>query len=230
MPLRAICFDLDDTLWPCEPVISHAEQVLYDWLSEHYPRLTQQFSIEALRSVRQRATEEHPHLRHDLVALRKLSLAQAAVLAGLSDSLVEPAFEIFMEARHQVDLYDDVLPILEKLRQRYILCALTNGNADVRRVGLGHLFDVALFAREIGAAKPHPALFNAACQYAKALPAQVVHVGDDAICDIAGASAVGMRTVWINRYQKIGYGALTPDATITSLTELESLLLLWDEA
>lgn len=224
MPLRALCFDLDDTLWPCKPVINHAEQVLYDWLSKYYPRLTQQFSLQELGTMRQRATETHPHLRHDLTTLRKWSLAQAAAHVGLSDSLVEPAFEVFMTARHQVNLYDDVLPVLEKLHQHYILCVLTNGNADVRRIGLGHLFDVILFAREVGAAKPHSAIFEAACQYAKADPAQMVHIGDDAICDIAGAAAVGMRTVWINRDQKTWSGTPAPDATITSLTELELLL------
>jgi len=113
MPLRALCFDLDDTLWPCKPVINHAEQVLYDWLSKYYPRLTQEFSLEALGTMRQRATEMHPHLRHDLTTLRKWSLAQAATQVGLSDSLVEPAFEVFMTARHQVNLYPVIYVSLE---------------------------------------------------------------------------------------------------------------------
>ena len=229
MSLRAICFDLDDTLWPIEPVISHAEKTLHIWLLTHYPRLAQRFSPGDLRHLRQRLLKKQPQLRHDLSTLRKISLAQAAAHVGYSDSLVEPAFEIFMEVRHQVQLYDDVLPVLERLSNRYVLCALTNGNAEVQRVGLGHLFDAAFLAREVGAVKPEPAMFQAACQYAQAEPSQVVHVGDDAVCDVAGAAAIGMRTVWINRHKKAWLGTPAPDAIITSLTELEPLLREWEE-
>lgn len=229
MPIRIICFDLDDTLWPIEPVISHAEAQLHHWLCQHYPRITAQFDPLTFRQLRQQLVEIQPQLSCDLTRLRKLSLAQAAAQVGYSDSLVEPAFEVFMAARHQVQLYDDVLPTLEKLHHHYLICAVTNGNADVRRLGLGHWFDAIFFAREVGAAKPHPALFEAVCHYAQAQPAQVVHIGDDAVCDIAGAAAVGMRTVWINRYpHKTWSGTILPDAIIHSLTELEKLLINWN--
>jgi putative hydrolase of the HAD superfamily len=224
MAIQVICFDLDDTLWPIAPVIEQAEKTLHDWFFRHYPLIVQYFSIDELRELRQRITAQRPDLRHDLTQLRKLSLAQAAIQVGYDESLVEPAFEVFMTARHQVQLYADVLPVLEKLHGRYLLCALTNGNADVQRVGLGHLFETTFFAREVGAAKPEPALFEAVCQYAQVKPSQVVHVGDDAICDVAGAAAVGMRTVWINRQHQQWVGQPIPDAKITSLSQLEFLI------
>lgn len=224
MAIQVICFDLDDTLWPVAPVIKHAEKTLHDWFFYHYPLIAQRFSIEELQELRESITAQRPDLRHDLTQLRKLSLVQAAVQVGYDENLVEPAFEVFMTARHQVQLYADVLPILEKLHGHYLLCALTNGNADVRRVGLGHLFETTFFAREIGAAKPAPALFEAVCQYAQVKPSQVVHVGDDAVCDIAGAAAVGMRTIWINRQHQQWFGQPVPDAKITSLSELEFIL------
>ena len=37
--LRALTFDLDDTLWDNRPVLMAAEQTLYDWLGQHYPRI-----------------------------------------------------------------------------------------------------------------------------------------------------------------------------------------------
>jgi len=224
MAIEVICFDLDDTLWPIAPVMEQAEKKLHDWFYHHYPLIIQHFSIDSLRELRESITTQRPDLHHDLTQLRKLSLAQAAITVGYDENLVEPAFEVFMTARHEVQLYTDVLPTLEKLHGRYLLCALTNGNADVKRVGLGHLFETTFFAREIGAAKPAPALFEAVCQYVQVAPSQVVHVGDDAVCDIAGAAAVGMRTVWINRQHEQWLGQPTPDAQITSLNELEFLL------
>lgn len=230
MSICAICFDLDDTLWPIQPVIDHAEMVLHNWLCQYYPRIAEQFDPITFRQLRQHLLTKQPHLNCDLSTLRKMSLAQAAVQVGYSEDLVEPAFEIFMAARHNVQLYDDVLPTLEKLTHRYLICALTNGNADVRRVGLGHLFDATFLAREVGVAKPHPAFFKTVCQYVQAEPTQIVHVGDDAICDIAGAAAVGMRTIWINRPpQQQWSGTVLPDATIHSLTELEELLRKWEQ-
>ena len=229
MPIRVICFDLDDTLWPIEPVIDYAEEQLHYWLSQYYPRVAEQFDPPTFRQLRQQLLEIQPQLSCDLNQLRKMSLAQAAAQVGYSDSLVEPAFAVFMTARHQVQLYDDVLPTLTRLQHHYRICALTNGNADVRRLGLGDWFEATFFAREIGAAKPHPALFEAVCHYTQAQPAEIVHIGDDAICDIAGAAAVGMKTVWINRFpHKIWSGTILPDAIISSLTELEPLLMHWN--
>lgn len=223
MQLRAICFDLDDTLWPLGPTIQKAEQTLYHWLAENYPRIVEQFSIQQLANFRHHLLEEYPQLHHDLASLRKLSLARVALHVGYDDCLVDPAFEVFQQARHQVVLFHDVLPVLEKLHEQYILCALTNGTADVQRLGLGHLFDLALSAKDVGAAKPHPALFLAACEFVHAPPSQLMHVGDDLEKDVYGALAVGMHAVWINRHPQHILNIL-PGRVITSLLELEKVL------
>jgi len=226
--IHVVCFDLDDTLWPIEPVIQRTDQILHEWLLSYYPRLALQFGIEDLKQLRSRLLAEQPELQHDLGRLRKLSLAYAAAQVGYDESLVAPAYEIFQQARHQVTCYDDVLPVLTQLHSRYLLCALTNGTADVRRVGLGHLFDFAISASEVGAAKPHPAMFQAVCDHTQTTPAQVVHVGDDPHTDIAGALAVGMKTVWLNREHQPWPGIVPPQATITRLTELEEVFRGWE--
>ena len=46
-----ITFDLDNTLWPVEPSIIHAENELYNWLKIHYPKLTNQFSKEDIQDI-----------------------------------------------------------------------------------------------------------------------------------------------------------------------------------
>ena len=225
--IQVICFDLDDTLWPCEPVIQRAEQVLHQWLSLHYPRLTDQFSITDLRELRQQLCQRYPQFTHDLTAIRKISLALAAEQAGYDSQLIEPAFAIFHQARNQVDFYADVLPNLKKLSQQYKLGALTNGNADLQQIGIRYFFDFVLSAYEVGVEKPHPAFFARACQYAQTEPEHIVHVGDDPNSDVAGALTVGMRAVWLNRQQKTWSGERTPDATISSLVELEAVLARW---
>lgn len=226
--IEAICFDLDDTLWSCAPVIQRAEQVLQQWLTIHYPRITKQFSIEALRELRQQLYRQYPQLAHDLTAIRKMSLALAAEHVGYDPQFVETAFAIFYQARNQVELYADVLPCLKKLRQQYRLGALTNGNADLQQIGIRHLFHFTLAAREVGVAKPHPAFFALACHCAKTKPVHIVHIGDNPISDIQGALTIGMRAVWLNRQQKVWTEQHMPSAIISSLAELDELLVRWN--
>lgn len=228
--IRAICFDLDDTLWPMLPVIQAAEQAAYTWLNSHYPRITERFSIDELRELRDQLLRERPELFNDVTLLRTLSLEEAARRAAYENpaQIAQAAFEVFIQVRHDVDVFADVIPVLQRLKQRYLLCSLTNGNADVNRVEIGEFFDLSLMARDVGAAKPHPALFIAACKFAQATPAEIVHVGDDALCDIEGALNAGLKAVWINRYQHEWTSAVTPHAMIRSLEELEVLLTVWE--
>ncbi len=51
---KAVCFDLDNTLWDVLPVIMRAEQVMYDFLGQRYPRVVAAMSIEAMREARAR--------------------------------------------------------------------------------------------------------------------------------------------------------------------------------
>ena len=80
--IRAICFDLDDTLWDMGPVIPRAEQRLYTWFGEHYPRVVEHYSVEKLHRLRREVGERHPELIHDLSSLR---LKKAAGILAEAD-------------------------------------------------------------------------------------------------------------------------------------------------
>ena len=165
--IKALTFDLDDTLWDNRPVLAAAEQTLYDWLLRHYPRIGQRYTIEGLRGMRKGLVYKRPELGHDMTELRKTSLRMAADAVGYDHSLVAPAFEVFIRARHRILLYDDVIPALKTFRQAgYRIASLTNGNADIKRLGLGHLFDFSLSAEMVGKGKPDPQIFTAACRQA----------------------------------------------------------------
>ena len=176
--LRLVTFDLDDTLWECAPVIHRAEQALFDWLKQHYPRITDRFDQHAMREVRTRAMRDRPELRHDLTRLRIETLRWHARQAGYDPAMAEAGFDVFIGMRNRVELYEDVEPVLARLRAHYRLAALTNGNACVHRVGLGEYFDLALSAADAGASKPEPAMFHLARRRLGLRPDQVLHVGD----------------------------------------------------
>ncbi|MBK9950938.1 MAG: HAD-IA family hydrolase [Candidatus Competibacteraceae bacterium] len=226
--IKALTFDLDDTLWDIWPVVERAEVLLHDWLAARYPRISERFTPLQLRDLCEEIAAARPEIAHDRTRLRKDALQLAASRAGYAEFDAESAFAVFFAARNAVELFAEVRPTLERLAQRYTLASLSNGNADVRLIGLDDVFSFSLSAIEVGAAKPEPLMFELACRRLDARPGQIVHGGDDTGHDVHGASNVGMRTVWLNRNRRAWPGGPRADAEISSLMELEAVLVAWE--
>src|SRR5689334_10219945 len=80
--VRAICFDLDNTLWEIEPVLLRAERILADWLLNRYPLIPQRFTPAEMLALRAALLRDEPHQAHDLTYLRRETLARAAAAVG----------------------------------------------------------------------------------------------------------------------------------------------------
>lgn len=223
--IKAITLDLDDTLWPIWPTIERAEQALHDWLSQHAPMTAALFANPAaLREIRGETTTSRPDLKNDMSALRRESIRLALRRAGDDPSLAESAFEVFFAERQRVTLFEDALPALEFLARRYPLVALSNGNADLQRIGLAHFFRAAISAREFGVGKPDPRIFHAAAGAVDTMPDGILHIGDDATLDALGALNAGMQAAWLNRSDQLWPHEQEPHLTLTHLGELTELL------
>jgi putative hydrolase of the HAD superfamily len=223
--VQAIIFDLDDTLWEVGPVILRAEHAMHAFLAERYPRVLERHTLDSMRDLRVRIAIEHPAMRHDFTWLRRESLRRHAREAGYPEEMAEEAFEVFFRARNEVELYEDVLPSLERLQRRFRLFAASNGNADLAAIGLARFFEHALAARDAGRLKPDPRIFELLLERAGLTPSQVLHVGDDAEADVEGARRAGLTPVWMNRRgTEWPASASPPPLTVRSLTELEDLL------
>jgi putative hydrolase of the HAD superfamily len=224
MAVHALSIDLDDTLWPIAPVIGRAEQALHDWLSEHCPDVASAWPIEAMRALRDRIFLDNPALAHDFSALRTLSLRAVLGPHGYGDSHVERAFEVFYAARNRVELYPDAVAALPRLAARWPLASLSNGNADLARIGLEQHFMVQVSARGFGAAKPDARIFRHTAALLGHPPGTVAHIGDDPELDVIGARRAGMIAVWLNRNDDTWAHRDLPDVEIRNLDELESAL------
>jgi FMN hydrolase / 5-amino-6-(5-phospho-D-ribitylamino)uracil phosphatase len=220
--IRAITLDLDDTLWPVWPTIHRAERVLTDWLSEHAPAtaaLSEQPEVK--KAVRAEINARHGDRAHDLSFLRLEAIRALLVQAGDPGHLAEPAFDVFFAERQRVDLFEDALPALRFWSQRYPVVALSNGNADVHRVGIGQHFYASVSAQSMGVAKPDPRIFIAGAEAAGVTPQQVLHIGDDAHADAVGALAVGMQVAWLNREGQVwSHGDTRPHLEVPDLHTL----------
>src|SRR5215472_6099209 len=221
--IRAIAFDLDNTLWDVEPVLELSEQCLAAWLQEHCPRLA--LSREQMRAAREQLARREPHNAHDLSYLRVATLTAHVREHGYDERVARDAFEVFLAARNTVEIFPDVAPALARLRRRYALASLSNGNADLARIGLDHIFNVSLNARQIGAAKPHPRCFERLAGDLALDPGAIAYVGDDPQLDVAAARAAGLRTVWMNRRALAWPQELPPaDLTVRDCAQLAAVL------
>lgn len=223
--IKAITLDLDDTLWPIWPTIHRAEAALADWLAQHAPA-TGAFWAEPVQrhALREHVNQSHPALMHDLSALRHEFIRLALERCGDDTRLADPAFNVFYAERNRVTPFDDAQPALAMLASRFPLVAVSNGNADIERIGLGGYFKAALSASQFGVGKPDPRIFHAAA-FAAGVPSEaVLHVGDDAALDVLAALDCGMQTVWVNRTDHLWTHPVEPHETVTTLTELCVLL------
>jgi 2-haloacid dehalogenase len=148
-------------------------------------------------------------------------------LSGIEASGTEVAE--FMRAWQELSPFPEVLTALERLKTRFRLVALSNGDPDY----LDHLvrhrirwdFDGVTSVQTVGAFKPHPGVYRRAATILGLEVGQCLMVSANSF-DVMGARACGYRGVYVNRYQ-LPYEdtPYQPDATVKDFTRLAEALL-----
>lgn len=232
MAIKAVVFDLDDTLWDVNPVIVHAEKAHYQWLNQHAPRLTARFTERELRGYRMSLARRHPELQHFVTRSRMRAMDECLRLSGYSDAeaapLAEKAFATFWQYRNKIEPFPYAFEALEGLKRNYLIGALSNGNADVGQTVLAEWFDFAFSAEGLSVAKPDPKAFQAVLDHLGCMPQEILFVGDHPEHDIEGAYRMGMKTLWV----QVKPAAKKPafyDARIDCLSQLQQAVIQLDE-
>ena len=118
---------------------------------------------------------------------------------SLRDKIVEEAFTIFINKRHEIQLFDGVENALSELSNKYILGVLTNGNADVYRFDFGKYFKFSISSLEAKNSKPNRAHFDKALEEVENIAFdEIIHIGDHQINDIFFAYDLDIDTLWFN--------------------------------
>ena len=225
MRLRAVLLDAFGTLVALEPPAPQLR-------AEMRRTLGVEVSAEAAESAFRAEIAfylEH-HLEgadeHSLDELRDRCADVIAHALGLEPSAAPGVREALL-ASLRFSAHSDAAPALGALRAgglRLVVasnwdCSLPQVLEDAR---LGQLVDGVISSATVGAAKPDPAVFEAALAAAGASAEEAVHVGDSLLHDVEGARAAGVRGVLLDRGGEAGGGGAE---TIVSLSELPSLLL-----
>ena len=222
--INAITFDLDDTLWEIAPVIERAEKKVYELIQAKFPRVSERYALRDIQQIREQVLSSNLDIIHDLTEIRRLTFREMLSRCDYDPSQSSTLLKQYMDWRHNVDFFVDVIPALDLLSGRYKLLTITNGNADVKRLGISQYFTASISAGEFGTLKPDPRIFHYACEMLGEKPSTILHVGDNPSDDVIGALDAGFRAVWINRCRTVWKQSRSPDIEITSLTELVEFL------
>ena len=201
--IKAVTFDLDDTIWDGGLAFLNARRAFYHHLTENFPKITHMYNEEhKFQALIDSFTISHPEIAHNYTAKRRAALTLACTQTGYdAEQVIPSAMETFLRVRNEPVLYPSVISTLEWLNEQKIqVGAITNGNADVKKIPvIAHLFSFSIRAEEVGASKPHRSMFEAALRACSLGPHEVIHVGDDYAADVVGAKQVGMWTVWLTK-------------------------------
>ena len=200
MAIKYISFDLDDTFWDVMPTIYKAEDLTSSWIKENYPGADKIIQSTNMMDLRNKLLKEDPSLLVRISDLRTKMFYEIGLLAGYnkeeSDMLSKNAFNIFIEARNNVKLFEGVEETLESLNQNYSLGVITNGNADLKKIGIDHLFSHVFSSANSGAHKPDPKAFEILIEASGLKPEEICHVGDHPLNDVKGSLDCGMEPIW----------------------------------
>jgi putative hydrolase of the HAD superfamily len=245
--LRAVLFDLDETLipetrplaeayhavaravWGAGASSEHAQSVrtsaraFWEAYSPHpaYTHRVHAGPSDGLSSSFDGPGPELADLREFLPRYR--AHAFDAGLPADYDGRSGNLSEIWRSTRMDTqDVYPGAYELLENLRGSYKLALVTNGTADfqrekVKHTDMGHRFDAVVVSGDLGTGKPHPEPFLAALEALNVSAEQAVMVGNDQARDIAGAQALGIRTIWVQPGDPSQAGAVTNLAQIPEL-------------
>ena len=231
--IKVISFDLDDTLYDNHPVIVRTEQAMHDWLYQNYPE-TQTLASDHWQKLKQEVLSGQPDLKHDVTHWRWVVLKIGFMALGYDEiaavQIADRAIEHVLSVRNDIDMPILTHQVLAKLSQHFPLVAISNGNADVEKIGLAPYFSLVLRAVKDGLAKPESDMFVTTCEHFGISPQALLHVGDHALSDVIGAQLSGAIACWFNPNQQTWspkesrYQRHQPDWEIEQLSELYALI------
>ena len=222
--IHLITLDLDNTLWDIEKTMVRAEKELRMHLKSVSEKAFDIYRSDTTSEIRNRLLREQPDLRSNLTEFRKVLLGEIFFLAGnsIQDSkiLASSAFNTFFEFRNKVVFFEGAINVLIALSEKYKVYALTNGNADVKMIGIDKYLSGAVSSAEVGVSKPSPEIFQAVLNKAGEKAKSCIHVGDDYEDDIVGANNAGIASIWLDHRHQSGPSMNLATKVVSKVTEI----------
>ena len=226
MKIKHIFFDLDHTLWDFETNSNKTFSFIFE---KNDLNIKFQDFIEVYQPINHRYWKLYREDKISKADLRYGRLREAfdAIEFEASDNMIKILSEEYITylASHNT-LFDNAIPVLEYLQQKYSMHIITNGFEEVQHRKLHNsnllpFFDQVITSEKVGVKKPNPEIFEYALDIAGASIAESIMIGDNFEADILGAKNVGMEVIFCRFNGEI---ATEEVPTIESLIELKNFL------
>lgn len=227
MAYKCLFLDIDNTLLD---FTGAAHLALTNALGQHNIELTPELH-SLYTSANHASWSEFEQGHITAVELRSLRFKRFFLSASISD--INPAYFNALFIQKLIDhstSYSEIIPLLEKLSQRYVLCVVTNGlkeaqRARLEKLNMTRLFETITVSDEIGIAKPDPRIFYTTIEslQSRFKKSEILMVGDSLQSDILGGNRAGLDTCWIS-HSRENTTAIYPKYTITEFAEIEGVL------
>lgn len=220
MTKQLILIDLDDTLWDtwannkeslCEVYTALGWGRYFssfeDYFETYYYPINHQLWERYNREDISKEELSYERLYRPIYnRYQELRDSALGAIVESSRSYWDDANDLFMERiRQKTGLCQGALELLRYLRSKHRVCILSNGFGDVqydkiRLTGLDAYIDEVILSEDVGYNKPNPRIFEIALERMGVTIEQAMMIGDSWSSDIRGAAAVGMDSIWYNRY------------------------------
>ncbi len=204
MMIKAVMFDLDDTVYDYQSCDAAAVKKLRQHSIDNFSLCAEEFDYfyeKAKGIVKGRLYNtgaSHNRLLYFQTFLELISQKPAVHALELYDVYWNKMLE-------DMELYDYVLPLFGKLSQQEIrIAVLTDLTAHIqhrkiKRLGIAEYIDVLVTSEEAGKEKPDKKMFTLAMEKLNLFPEQIIMIGDSFQKDVKGAEAVGIHSILYNQ-------------------------------
>ena len=232
--IKVLSFDLDNNIYDCQSVLCAAENWFSEYLTDRYNLMPFCNDYSFWAKIKKDLLLQEPRLEDDVTLLRAKSLVIAfeSLKQPLKGGLEEAKDLVleFIKKRSAGSVSIEVVQMLEKLKQKYRMISVSNGNLDPRILKIDHLFEYDLRPKMgVFKCKPHSDLFDECSRLANVPPCEILHIGDDPYTDVYGAVSAGFNCAWLYKgYTGISndekYLKVLPHVQLDNILELDSLL------
>jgi HAD superfamily hydrolase (TIGR01549 family) len=228
--IKAILFDIDDTLFDRKQAQLNVLHIIVDSLPEVFGTLDFKLVAEAsAESDRLTIAEFDAGASSDGIRDRRNKLLLK--ILGLPENIAPKLSEIYVRVLQACDTpVTGAVQLIRELSGKYELAAVSNGLPDVQygkleTIGVRNMLSCIVLSEEVGMRKPDPKIFLHAARLLGRRPDECLFVGDSYISDIIGAKKAGLYTCWFNPAKSpIQSEEIKPDFVVDDLSDITELL------
>ena len=236
--IKAIFFDLDNTLFDFKECERQALEFLFENIGEKYKKEYQEIFSTIDKDLWNRVALNISEVPIEQIPEYRFKIFFDKISIKYID--YKRANKIFTEKLKQsCTLVENAEEVIKYLyNKNYKLYIVTNGLINIQKIrimnsNISTYFSDIIVSEEVGVTKPNSKIFNELLKRNKLQPSEVIMIGDSLEHDIKGAKSVGIKSIWYNPMRLKNDTEIAPDYEIKDLLELKSILksevILWEK-